>query len=109
MSLTELYQNTKNDKKPCDEKVFYSCDAKSLKSELETLTMRIQALTGDVKRLEDAVKQLEGVDLKSYTEKHARIKENYNSLVSSYNQTQAELKSVVMDVSKRLNDVESKL
>ncbi len=56
-----------------------------------------------------SVKNLESVDLKSYTEKHARIKENYNSLVSSYNTSQAELKSVVMDISKRLNDVESKM
>jgi len=109
MSLSDLYQNTKKDKKECEEKVFYSAEAKALKAELETTSLRIQALNSDVKKLEDSVKNLESVDLKSYTEKHARIKENYNSLVSSYNQSQAELKSVVMDISKRLNEVESKM
>ena len=109
MSLSDLYQNTKQDKKPSDEKVFYTAEARALKGELETVSLRIQALNADVKKLEDSVKALEAVDLKSYTEKHARIKENYNSLVSSYNQSQAELKSVVMDISKRLNEVESKM
>jgi RNA polymerase-interacting CarD/CdnL/TRCF family regulator len=109
MSLTDLYQNTKSEKKPADDRVMYATHAQTLKGELEALTERITFLTNDVKKLENSVKALELVDLKSYTEKHQRIKDNYNQLVSSYNQSQAELKTVVMDISKRINDVEGKL
>ena len=109
MSLADLYQNIKNDKKPNDEKVFYSTEARGLRGELETLSIRIQALTTSVKSIEESVKSLEAIDLKNFTEKHQRIKENYNSLVASYNQSQTELKSVVMDISKRINEVEAKL
>jgi hypothetical protein len=109
MSLTDMYQTTKAEKKPCQEKVVYTAHANSIKGEIEALDMRVSMLCTDVKKLEESVKALESVNLAQYTEKHNRIKENYNSLVSSYNQSQVELKAVVLDISKRINEVEAKL
>lgn len=109
MSLTELYNNAKLNRPQSEEKVFYSAEGRVLKDQLDTVNHRIQALTTEIRKLEETVKVLESADLKNYNEKHARIKENYNNLVASYNQNQAELQTVIMDVSKRLNDMESKL
>lgn len=109
MSLTELYHNTKQNRPESAEKVFYSAEGRVLKDQLDTVNLRIQALTTEVRKIEETVKVLESADLKNYNEKHLRIKENYNNLVASYNQGQAELQTVIMDVSKRLNEMESKL
>lgn len=108
MSLNELYQSSRKEKKEGSDKVMFKTHADQIKSDCEALSLRIQNLTRDVGKLEDSVKFLEGLKMGEFQEKHTRMKENYNNLVSNYNTTQAELKSVVLDISKRLNEVESK-
>lgn len=108
MSLNDLYQSSKKDKKEATDKVMFKAHADQIKNDCEALSLRIQNLTRDVSKLEESVKMLEGLKMGEFQEKHARMKENYNNLVSNYNTSQADLKSVVLDLSKRLNDVESK-
>ena len=108
MSLADVYQNTKNEKVEQSDKVIYQAQIKEFQKELENLKLRIDSFNMNLSRLEEATKKLESLKMSEFTEKHARMKENYNVLVTQYNQFQVEIKSVVMDLSKRLNNLEAK-
>ena len=108
MSLSDLYQNTKNQKKEQAEKVLLSTHATSIKAEIESMNSKINGIIADFVRLDEAVKKLEGLKMNELYEKHKNMKESYNNLVTSYNTSQAELKTVVMDLAKRINDLEAK-
>ena len=108
MSLSDLYQNTKKEKKDHTEKVLLSTHAMSLKHDIENLSSKINSVISDIVRLEEAVKRLESLKMNELYDKHKNMKESYNSLVTSYNTSQAELKTVVMDLAKRMNELESK-
>lgn len=109
MSLTDLYQNTKKDKKETTQKVAFESHTAEIKQCIDSLSLAVAQLQNDVSKAKDNIAILEALDLKAYNDKHARMKASYNELVDSYNLQTAELKSVVLDVSRRLNDIEAKL
>lgn len=109
MSLNDLYQSIKKEKKDVMEKVITTTHATEIKSDIETLSLTLAQIQGDIMKLKESLVSLESLDMKGFTEKHTRMKTNYNDLVNAYNQSQTELKGVILDMSKRLNDMEAKL
>jgi glycine betaine/choline ABC-type transport system substrate-binding protein len=102
MSLNEMYQDTKKERRDSAETVVYNAHAAELRSE-------IAALRSDIEKVSDFMKVLEGLKLVEFSEKHGRMKENYNNLVSAHNLSLAESKTVIIDIGRRLNEVETRL
>lgn len=120
MSINQLYQNTKKDKQDASAKVLYTGHTDELKCEFEKLKVdsksdtgklakALENLTAEMTVLKDAVKELQNLNMTEFTEKHGRMKDNFNKLVQSYNEFLTETSAVVLDISKRLNDVEARL
>lgn len=109
MSLNAVYQNAKKDKKDPPERVVYEKHANELRGDIETLSLTVARIQADIAETRGVLKEIESLDMKGFTDKHARMKTSYNDLVSAYNQSQSELTSIVADMAKRLNDLESRL
>lgn len=109
MSAMQLYQNTKIDKKEVSEKVLYNGTQTKWESEIESLKKAIDMLNKETQRINEIVKHLESLRMPEFTEKHARMKENFNGLVGSVNAYQVETNSIVLDVGNRLNEIEARL
>lgn len=108
MSLSDVYQNTKKEKVEQSEKVIYQNQIGDIKKDMENVLLRVDSLNIQLSRVEEAIRKLEALKMNEFTEKHKHMKENYNNLVSQYNQFQVEIRSVVMDMAKRLNGLEAK-
>lgn len=108
MSLTDVYQNTKKETPEKSDKVIYQAQIETFKKDMENIVLRVDSLNVQLARIEEATRKIEALKMNEFTEKHARMKENYNNLVGQYNQFQVEIRSVVMDMAKRLNGLEAK-
>jgi hypothetical protein len=109
MSLNSLYQNTKKDKKDATDRVLYHTNATELRTEIETIKGKLKEVLDETQRIDGIVRQLDALKMPEFTEKHMRMKDNFNKLVASYNETQTETNAVILDISKRLNDIEARL
>ena len=108
VSISEMYSSIKKEKRE-GEKSQLAQTVSTLRADLDGMSVRMSAMNTDVKTLEDQLKKIDVQKISEYGEKHKTLKENYNVFVSSYNQSMGDLKVVIADLAKRLNDVESKL
>ena len=58
--------------------------------------------------MKTAIANLEKIDMAGFAEKHKNMKNAYNDLVTAYSETQADVSSVIIDLSKRLGEIEAK-
>ena len=109
MSLSDLYHGTKAEKKESDNKVVFNTHATEIKADIEMLSLTLGQVQGDVKAMGEKVEKLNSLNMGDFLDKHARMKGSYNELVQNYNMNQTHINTVVVDMGKRLNEIESKL
>lgn len=108
MSLFDVYQKSKNEKKPSPDKVVLSSHTQEIKTNLGSLYEVLTRTQADLQEMKIAIANLEKIDMAGFAEKHKNMKNAYNELVTAYSQTQSDISSVVVDLSKRVGDIEAK-
>lgn len=109
MSIAEVYTDAKKDKKEVTDKVLYGKHGIEMKGDIETTSLTVSQIQSDLQKLKLVVAEIETLDMKGYVEKHTRMKQSYNELCISYNSGQSDLKNVIIDITKRINDIEARL
>lgn len=108
MSLFDVYQKTKNEKKPTNDKVMLASHTQEIKTNLGSLYETITKTQNDVDEMKKAIANLEKADMNGFAEKHKNMKNAFNDLVTSYTEMQADINSVIVDLSKRVGEIETK-
>lgn len=109
MSLNQMYQNIKKDKQEATDRVIYQATVSDLQVKLDSFDKKVESTNNDLSETKVMVKELKALNMPEFTDKHARMKENFNKLVASYNESTTEANAVILDLSKRMNVVESRL
>lgn len=108
MSLFDVYQKTKNEKKPTNDKVVLSSHTQEIKSNLGSLYEAIQKTQSDINEMRNAIANLEKADMNGFAKKHENMKNAFNDLVTSYTEMQSDINSCIVDLSKRVGEIETR-
>lgn len=109
MSIADVYADAKKDKKDVTDKVLYGKHGNEMRGDIETTSLTVSQLQNDVQKLKMSLTDLETLDMKGFVEKHTRMKQSYNDLCAAHNLSQSELRAVIVDMTKRINDIEARL
>lgn len=104
MSIKNLYDMSKKDKKPVNETVVYSGSLNQLSNEHLSIQTQVDSLQITLDALKAHVDSL-----KDQQETQKTMKTRFNDLVDAFNKSTAEIQAVIGDISVRLNTVESAL
>lgn len=108
MSLSDIYQKSKNEKKSTMDKVVLASHANEIKTNLGSLYENLMEMKKEMDQMKLSITTLEKTDMVGFQQKHANMKKAYNDLVTSYTEMQTDINSVILDLSKRVGEIESK-
>lgn len=80
-----------------------------LRSIIDRMDAMMNKFKEDIQGLSTRLATQEQLDMTSFNDKHNRMKSNYNDFVTSYNVARNETQTIILDMTKRLNECESLL